>query len=62
MKHVMAAAALCLLPATHALAQTTFDVISPYEYELPVGFEPFDVFVQHATYQDDRRQYDNAVW
>ena len=59
MKHVLATAALCLLPATHALAQTTFDVISPHEYELPVGFEPFNVFVQYATYQDDRRQFDN---
>ena len=34
-----------------AQAQTTFDVIGPHEYELPVGFEPFNVFVQYAYVQ-----------
>ena len=53
---------LALLPllavAGTASAQTTFDVIGPREYELPVGFEPFNVFVQYATYQDNARMFD----
>ena len=53
---------LALLPllaiAGTASAQTTFDVIGPREYELPVGFEPFNVFVQYATYQDNARVFD----
>lgn len=52
-------AALSLLGlAGAASAQTTFDVIGPREYELPVGFEPFNVFVQYATYQDNARVFD----
>ena len=51
--------ALSLLAvAGTASAQTTFDVIGPREYELPVGFEPFNVFVQYATYQDNARMFD----
>lgn len=38
-------------------AQVTFDVIGPHEYELPVGFKPFNVFVQYATFQDS-----NKLW
>lgn len=38
-----------------AQAQVTFDVIGPHEYDLPVGFEPFNVFVQYATFQDSSR-------
>ena len=38
-----------------AQAQTTFDVIGPHEYELPVGFEPFNVFVQYAYVQRNNR-------
>lgn len=49
---------LCSLCGT-AAAQTTFDVIGPREYELPVGFEPFNVFVQYATYQDNARAFDD---
>ncbi len=52
-------AAVALLATTGmASAQTTFDVIGPREYELPVGFEPFNVFVQYATYQDNGRVFD----
>ncbi|MFC4311944.1 transporter [Steroidobacter flavus] len=43
----------------HAQAQTTFDVIGPREYELPVDFEPFNVFVQYATVQDNARAYND---
>lgn len=39
-------------------AATTFDVIGPHEYELPVGFKPFNVFVQYAYIQDDDKKYD----
>lgn len=45
--------------ASPAQAQTTFDVIGPREYELPVDFKPFSVFVQYATYQNDERAFDN---
>jgi hypothetical protein len=45
--------------ASPAQAQTTFDVIGPREYELPVDFKPFNVFVQYATYQNDDRAFDN---
>lgn len=44
---------LCGLPFAPAQAQTTFDVIGPGEYDLPVDFEPFNVFVQYATVQDN---------
>lgn len=40
-----------------ANAQTTFDVIGPREYELPVGFEPFNVFVQYAMVQENDRAF-----
>ena len=39
-------------------AQTTFDVIGPREYELPVGFDPFNVFVQYGIFQDNARAFD----
>lgn len=48
-----------VLPAA-ALAQTTFDVIGPHEYELPVGFKPFNVFVQYAYVQRDSRVFDSS--
>lgn len=41
-------------------AQTTFDVIGPGEYELPVDFEPFNVFVQYATVQNNARAFDDS--
>jgi hypothetical protein len=39
-------------------AQTTFDVIGPHEYDLPVDFEPFNVFVQYAYYQRNNKTFD----
>jgi len=45
--------------APQAFAQTTFDVIGPHEYELPVGFKPFNVFVQYAYVQDNKRTYNS---
>jgi len=39
-------------------AQVTLDVIGPHEYDLPVDFKPFNVFVQYATFQDGDRQWD----
>ena len=43
---------------SQAFAQTTFDVIGPGEYNLPVDFEPFNVFVQYATVQDNDKVRD----
>jgi len=40
-----------------AQAQVTLDVIGPHEYDLPVGFEAFNVFVQYATFQDGGRAW-----
>lgn len=53
-----AMSALALLQAGHARAQTTFDVIGPHEYELPVDFAPFNVFVQYAMVQENDRVFD----
>lgn len=44
--------------ALPAAAQTTFDVIGPHEYELPVDFAPFNVFVQYAYVQRNNKAYD----
>lgn len=43
---------------TAAHAQTTFDVIGPREYDLPVGYQPFDVFVQYTYIQDHDKMFD----
>jgi len=40
-------------------AATTFDVIGPHEYELPVDFKPFNVFVQYAYVQKDNKKFDS---
>jgi hypothetical protein len=34
-----------------AAAQITLDVIGPHEYDLPIGFKPFDIFVEYGTTQ-----------
>jgi hypothetical protein len=47
---VVAAATLF---ASQTQAQTTLDVIGPHEYDLPVNFDPFNVFVQYAYVQDN---------
>lgn len=52
-------AALLLGFTGGAMAQTTFDVIGPHEYELPVDFEPFNVFVQYATVQENDRAFNS---
>jgi len=44
---------------TPAAAQVTLDVIGPHEYELPVGFAPFNVFVQYATFQRADKVWDD---
>jgi len=54
----VAAAAAALLASGSAFAGVTFDAIGPHEYELPVGFDPFNVFVQYATFQDNDKAYD----
>lgn len=51
----VALAVAALGSAASASAQVTFDVIGPHEYELPVGFKPFNVFVQYATFQDSSK-------
>ncbi len=48
-----------LLFAGASQAQTTFDVIGPHEYALPVDFKPFNVFVQYGTFQDNARVYND---
>ncbi|WP_019919501.1 transporter [Methyloversatilis discipulorum] len=60
-KAVVSAAGIALaLLSGSASAQTTFDVIGPHEYDLPVNFDqPFNVFVQYATVQRDSRLFDN---
>lgn len=52
------AATGALLPSTAANAQTTFDVIGPREYELPVGYQPFNVFVQYSYVQNHDKRWD----
>lgn len=60
---LFAAAALALAavaaPRT-APAQVTFDVIGPHEYDLPVGYEPWNVFVQYVTVQDHDKAFDGS--
>ncbi len=56
MVQVLAALGLCW--GGNAAAQTTFDVIGPGEYDLPVDFDPFNVFVQYATIQDNDKVRD----
>jgi hypothetical protein len=41
-----------------ANAQTTFDVIGPREYDLPVGYQPFNVFVQYSYIQNHDKAWD----
>jgi hypothetical protein len=53
---VAMAAALWL--ACPAQAQVTFDVIGPHEYDLPVNFDPFNVFVQYGLVQNDSEFWD----
>lgn len=52
------AAAVFFIHVGAVQAQTTFDVIGPREYELPVDFEPFNVFVQYAMVQENDRIFD----
>lgn len=49
------ACVLALVHGGHAAAQITFDVIGPHEYDLPVDFDPFNVFVQYGMVQEDDR-------
>lgn len=55
-------ATLCaaLAVALPAQAQVTLDVIGPHDYDLPVGFKPFNVFVQYATFQNGARVWDGS--
>ncbi|HIE72621.1 MAG TPA: hypothetical protein EYP98_22045, partial [Planctomycetes bacterium] len=52
-------AALFLAVASPAHAQIIFDVIGPHEYDLPVDFEPFNVFVQYGYVQNDSKFWDS---
>ncbi|TDN57177.1 transporter [Azoarcus indigens] len=59
---LLAATLFALVAAGTALpvqAQTTFDVIGPHEYDLPVDFKPFNVFVQYAYLQRNKRAFDS---
>ncbi|MCZ4304853.1 transporter [Zoogloeaceae bacterium G21618-S1] len=58
MRHLLVGSALILSGLSGVTqAQTTFDVIGPHEYELPVGFDPFNVFVQYAYVQRNNRTF-----
>ena len=50
--------AACWGPA-HA-ADVTFAVIGPHEYELPVNFKPFDVFVQYGEINNQGSAFNAA--
>jgi hypothetical protein len=52
------ALALALSAASPVHAQVVFDVIGPHEYDLPVAFAPYDVFVQYAYLQNDSKRWD----
>lgn len=54
----MLVAAGALLATEPAQAQIVFDVIGPHEYDLPVNFDPFNVFVQYAYVQNDSQWWD----
>ena len=55
----LALAMLAALPATTARAENvTFAVIGPHEYELPVNFKDFDVFVQYGFSNFTDRTFD----
>jgi hypothetical protein len=43
-----------------AAAQVTFDVIGPHEYDLPVNYQPWNVFVQYATVQNTNEVWDGS--
>lgn len=55
---VTAVAVGALVFAHPAKAQTLFDVIGPHEYDLPVNFKPFNVFVQYGYVQHDSQRWD----
>ncbi len=48
-----------LTDSAHA-ADITFAVIGPHEYELPVNFKPFDVFVQYGEINNQARTFTNS--
>jgi hypothetical protein len=57
------AAALALVTSFGAAAPAvaadiTFAVIGPHEYELPVNFKPFNVFVQYGQWNNQSKAYD----
>ena len=55
----LALAMLAALPATSARAvNVTFAVIGPHEYELPVNFKDFDVFVQYGFANFSNQTFD----
>lgn len=56
-RHAIAIVALSAI-GTSAQAQVSRGFIAPHEYTLPVGFEPFNVFVEYATLQKTERILD----
>jgi len=49
-------APLCASTVARA-SDITFAVIGPHEYELPVNFQPFNVFVQYGEYNSQSQAY-----
>lgn len=49
---------MLLCTAAPATAAVVFDVIGPHEYNLPVDFDPFNVFVQYVTLENVDRVWD----
>jgi len=56
------AAAMAGLLASHSATKAediTFAVIGPHEYDLPVNFQPFNVFVQYGEFQSSSQEFDS---
>ena len=56
----LAAVGMGLVAAPALAANITFAVIGPHEYELPVNFDPFNVFVQYGLQNYASQAYDNS--
>lgn len=54
-------AVMAIAAAPSAQAEDiTFAVIGPHEYELPVNFQPFNVFVQYGEFNGTSKQFDSS--
>lgn len=58
LRGTLQAFAFAMSAASPVHAEVVFDVIGPHEYDLPVAFAPYDVFVQYAYLQNDSKRWD----